>query len=350
MTDSQRRHFLLGAAGSAAGLAMATQAQAATRSPASIRATATEGWTYIAPGQSIQAAIEAGAKAIQLGSGTYPLTAPIIVDNGCTLRGVGQTTRLKAMVAMPAMIAVGAGMPVDGVNLADFVLDCDGKAQIGVHFNIVGTAGNYQGEPDSVCRVDNLLVYDAARDGMVYEGTDTQGCVTTRVRVRRAVRHGFNILGADNWFTDCEATTTTNAGAGFYIGTANCFFTACKAWYCRGYGFHIKGTRNKFVACEAQDIASHGFYIQYSENVFNACVADTCSYKDVGGTPNAADGFYAVYSTALSLVGCQAFDRRPGRIAAQQRYGFNVPRAVVDNGCLVAPTGWNNVSGLVHTR
>lgn len=349
MIDTYRRHLLLTAAGTAtAGLALPIAATPAR--PSSAAAASTNGWTYVAPGESIQAAIEAGAKAIQLGSGTYAIRQPIIPDNGCTIRGVGQSTRLLATANLPAMIAVGAGLPVDGVNLSDFVLDCDGKAQVGVHFNIVGTTGNYQGEPDAVCRVDNLLIYDAALDGMVYAGTDTQGCVTTRVRVRRAQRHGFNVLGPDNWFTDCEATTSSNAGAGFYIGTANCFFTACKAWYCRGYGFHIKGTRNKLLGCEAQDIANHGFFVEYGNNLLNSCVADTCSYKDVGGTSNVADGFYVKYDAALSLVGCQSFDRRPGGGAAQQRYGFNVPKAMVNEGRLVAPTGWNNVSGLVFAR
>ena len=52
----------------------------------------------------------------------------------------------------------------------------------------------------------------------------------------------------------------------------------------------------------------------------------------------------------LSLIGCMAFDRGPGGAAEQQRCGFNVPKALVDDGLLVAPIGWGNAGGLINAR
>ena len=326
--------------------------------------TAVGPWTYVAPGESIQDAITAGALAIQLGQGTYSISAPIVTTAGLMLRGLGQRTRLVATATMSAMVEIGSGGPIDGVNLADLLLDCGaGKADIGIDLNIVGTGGNYRGEPDSVCRLDDLWVYRPVLDGIVYRGTDTQACATTRVRIREAGRYGFRVEAPDNWWNQCEATTTTQTGtsAGFYVGKAitgsngigagNNFFQACKAWYCRDYGWHVKGNRNKFIGCEAQDIRSHGFYIEWDQNTFTNCVVDTAGLGDVGGVAGTADGFYAAGGmVATSIVGCQAFDRKPGGAAAQQRYGFNVPAAMVTDGLLLAPTGWNNLSGLVNQR
>ena len=134
------------------------------------------------------------------------------------------------------------------------------------------------------------------------------------------------------------------------IGAGNCHFHACKAWYCHGYGWHVATGRNAFVGCEAQDVAKHGWYISGPRSTFSACVADTAGMADVGGTPGSADGFYVEPAEELSLVGCLAFDRSPGSLTEQQRYGFNVPKALVDDGLLVAPIGWGNTAGLINAR
>ena len=39
-----------------------------------------------------------------------------------------------------------------------------------------------------------------------------------------------------------------------------------------------------------------------------------------------------------------------GPLVEQQRYGFNVPKALVDDGLLVAPIGWGNTDGLINAR
>ncbi|MEV4538231.1 hypothetical protein AB0J82_31050 [Asanoa sp. NPDC049518] len=335
---------LAGLAGVAASATAATPAAAAVVGP----------WEYVAPGGSIQAAITAGAKAIQLGPGRYDLAAPVVPSRGCTIRGVGRLTELVAQAAMPAMIAIGNGSAIDGVYVGDLVLDCATKAVIGIDVNIVGTTGNYKGEPDSMCRLDNLWVYSPVQDGISYRGTDTQATSTSRVRVRGAGQYGFRVEAPDNWWTACEATTrdSTGANAGFYIGgsAANNFFQACKAWYTRGYGWHVKSTRNKFVACESQDTRAHGWYVEWDRNTFVGCVADTAAMYDVQGTTNTADGFYVIGGLETSMVGCQAFDRRPGGHAAQQRYGFNVPASMVTSGRLAAATGWDNTAGLIYQR
>ena len=317
-------------------------------------------WHVVAPGGSIQQTIDGGARAIQLGDGEYPVDAPIVPTPGCTIRGIGEATVLRATTDLDAVIAIGAGGPVGGVTIADLVVDAAKRAAIGIDLDIVGTQGNFQGEPDSVCRLDNLWVIDAALDGIAYRGTDTQACTTSRVRVRRAGRHGFRVEAPDNVWIACEATTAGPDGAGFYVGEAiegsdgigagNCHFHACKAWYCKGYGWQVATGRNSFVGCEAQDVAKHGWYITGPRSTFSACSADTAGMADVGGTPGTADGFYVVPAEETALVGCMAFDRAPGPLVEQQRYGFNVPKALVDDGLLVAPIGWGNTDGLINAR
>lgn len=317
-------------------------------------------WHHVAPGGSIQETIDGGALAIQLGAGEHRVDQPIVPTPGCTIRGIGERTVVVAGAAMDAVFAVGAGGPVGGVTIADLVVDAAGRARTGIDIDIVGTTGNLRGEPDAVCRFDNLWVLDAADDGMVYRGTDTQACITTRVRVRRARRHGYRIEAPDNVWIGCEATTSGPDGAGFSIGVAeagsdgigaaNLHFHACKAWYCHGVGWLVGTGRNAFVGCEAQDTAGHGWHVTAPRNTFTSCLADTAGMADVGGRPDQADGFRVEPATETALVGCMAYDRTPGGAPAQQRYGFNVPKRLVDDGLLVAPTGWGNAAGLINAR
>jgi hypothetical protein len=352
---------LAGAGAGAAAAALLDDGEAAPRLAAgSIPGGDGGPWHHVAPGGSIQETIDGGASAILLGAGEYPIAEPLRPTPGCTIRGIGEQTRLVATAAMPAVVAIGAGGPVGGVTIADLVVDARGQAQVGIDLDIVGTSGNLDGEPDAVCRLDHLWVLDAALDGIAYRGTDTQATITSRVRVRRAVRHGYRIEAPDNVWIACEATTAGPDGAGFYVGTAvdgsngigaaNDHFHGCKAWYCRGVGWLVATGRNTFVGCEAQDTASHGWRITGPRNTFTSCVADTAGMADVGGSPGTADGFSVVPEAELALVGCMAFDRTPGGAAPAQRYGFDVPRALVDDGLLVAPIGWGNTAGLINAR
>ncbi len=345
-TDTDRRALLtVGALGVAAVGASALLPSG----PAS--AVAVGPWEYVAPGSSIQTAISGGAKAIQLGAGTYNITAPITPTRGCAIRGVGQSTRIVATAAMDSVIAIGAGGAIDGVYIGDLVCDAAGNANYGINLNIVGTSGNYKGEPDAVCRLDDLWVFAPVLDGVIYQGSDTQATITSRVRVRQAGQHGFNLLAPDNVFIACEATTASSGGQhGFYVGGANCHFHGCKAWYCRGYGWHIKGTRNSFVGCESQDTKLHGWYIEYAKNTFTGCIADTAAMYDVGGTAGNSDGFYIVPGTQMTMTGCLAFDRKPGGNPALQRYGFNLPAALDTAGLFTGNTGWDNATATVNLR
>lgn len=332
------------AAGTALGASalMASPAAAAPVGP----------WEYVAPGASIQAAITAGAKAIQLGVGTYTVTAPITPTRGCSIRGVGQSTRIVAgTTGMDSVIAIGAGGAIDGVHVSDLVCDAASKANHGINLNINGTTGNYKGEPDAVTRLDDIWVYGSVLDGIIYQGTDTQATVSSRIRVRQAGRHGFHVVAADNVFIACEATTASAGGQhGFFVNGANCHYHACKAWYCRGYGWHVKGTRNSFVGCESQDTKLHGWYVEWGKNTFTGCMADTAGMYDVGGTAGNADGFYIEATSEMTMTSCLAFDRRPGGAVAQQRYGFNLPTALDTAGLFVANTGWDNAVGIRNLR
>jgi len=345
MEQIGRRSMLTGAA--VAGVATAG---AVLGSALPAAAAAVGPWEYVAPGSSIQTAITGGAKAIQLGAGTYNVTSAIVLQRAVSIRGVGQSTRIVCTASPTISEVITISGAIDGVYLGDFVIDVAGKANVGINLDINGTSGNYQGEPDAVCRLDNLWIYSPVQDGIVYQGTDTQATVTTRVRVRQAGRYGYNILAPDNMFIGCEATTASGGQSGFYVGSANCQYHSCKAWYCRGYGWHVKGTRNAFIGCESQDTKLHGWYIEYDKNAFVGCVADTAGMYDVGGTSGTADGFYVDPGVRTTMSGCLAFDRKPGGHAAQQRYGFNILTALQSGGLFVANTGWDNATGLVNLR
>lgn len=302
------------------------------------------------------AALEAGTSAIALTAGEFELDEPLILSPGTMLSGAGQATRLRATKKFDndrPIIAIGDNSgPAEGVTLADFVVDCDNEAASGIAIEGIAAEG-YQHEIDSMCRLDNLWVYDSLSDGIVYAGKDSRSIISSRLRVRRAGGHGMLIRNSDSWWIGCEATTMNQRGdtAGFFVdGGANNFFETCKAWYCRDYGWRVRGVRNKFIGCESQDTRLHGWQIEWDRNVFSACVADTAGMFDVGGVPNSADGFYFEGGTATSLVGCQSFDRQPFGSGIQQRHGFNVPADFAASGSLVAPTGYDNGGELVHRR
>src|SRR3954469_3899185 len=199
-------------------------------------------WHHVEPGGSIQDTIDGGAHAILLGDGSYEIDRPIVATPGCTIRGIGQRTRLIATTEMASVIAIGNGGPSDSVTIADLLVDAAGKAEVGIDLDIRGIPPGYRHEPDSVCRLDNPWVFQAPDTGIAYRGTDTQACVTSRVRVRLAGRYGYRVEAPDNVWVACEATTSGPGGAGFYVGTAvdgsdgigaaNNHFHACKAWYC----------------------------------------------------------------------------------------------------------------------
>ncbi len=350
-----RRRLLLGAGGLAlaTGAAGATAGRLTAASPTNVELVTGENspWQYLPVGADLAAAVRGGARLIQLGPGDYPVRDTVVLPRGGQLRGVGQSTRIIAATTMDAVIGIGTGGPVDGVDVSSLVVDCDNTARVGIAVQISGRRGHYQDEPDPVIRLDDLWVYDAAVDGVVYQGTDVRSCTTSRVRVRRARRHGFLIEASDCWWIACEATTSTrgSGNAGFHVAGANNFFEACKAWFCSDYGWHIRGTRNKFIGCESQDTRSHGWFVEFDRNTYVGCVADTAGMFEVGGTPDTADGFHIVVADDSSFVGCQAFDRRPSGRPAQQRWGFRVPRQVIDEGRLVGASGWDNIRGLTGT-
>lgn len=314
-------------------------------------------WRFVAPGASIQAAIDDGATSIQLGAGTYPVTEPIRPSRGCAIRGVGPTTMVVAEpegdADLPAVISVGGGGEVDGVSISALFVSCAQRATTGIDVHIVGSTDNVFGEPDAVCRLDDLRIWSATENGVWYRGTDAQAIVTSRVRVRQAGRYGFRIEAPDNVWIACEATTRKDpppgdVPAGFFIGSANGHFSHCKAWYVRGYGWQVAGVRNVLTGCEAQDCGDHGFFVDQGKNTLTGCMADTASALVAGGTADGADGFFVrPESPDVVLSGCIAFDRTA---EPQQRYGFNVPAGMVAEGRFAANAAWDNRSGDVNRR
>ena len=295
-----------------------------------------DGMRVVEVGEDIQAAIDVGPGAVFLKPGTHNRTTGLLMRKDVTLMGSGGGTRIKATSAMTRLIDAS---DVDAIryNIRDMVIDCNGLATIGIDNRVNFTGTSVDSEPDCISRLDNLWVYDATDIGVRYgiSGGDVQNMITTRVRVRRAGNFGFwcgdsTNPAPDNMWAFCDATTSNSTpGTGFFCGSANCHYVACKAWYTRGYGWHIKSTRCTYTACESQDTKLHGWYIEWDKNQFVNCVADSASYWDVGGTLNGADGFYVESGLSkTTLVSCAAFNRSVSGSNAQQRYGFNLPASM----------------------
>lgn len=307
-------------------------------------------------GEDINAALAGYEGEVRLQRGVH-LTSVGIVQNRrqkVTGEGGGATVIRASAAIAGGLWRIGNGAPCDKTTLSDLTLDCDGKADYGLDINIVGTTGNYGGEPDGQCHVERLYVDDAVDIGVYVRGGDSQAYHLYGVRARRAGNYGFRIDvgGPDAWILDCEATTSnTGTGAGFLVGSSNLHFKGCKAWYCRGYGWQIKGTRNIFVDCESQDTRLHGWMIEWDKNQFIGCMADSAGYADVGGVSNTQDGFYLASGlTMTTMAGCVAFDREQG-YPAQQRYGFNMSASTYNVGragsATAAPVGSTTVPVLI---
>jgi hypothetical protein len=232
--------------------------------------------TFIKPGEDINAALAAGPGEYILLPGTHNTAVPIVQPRWTKVRGSGGgATFVKATAVMAALWRIGNGAPADRTELSDLCLAANGQAAIGLEVNIVGTAGNINGEPDGQTFLHNLYVDDATDKGVYLTGSDTQAWHLREIRVRRAGNNGFHIAAPDGWVTDCEATTLNAGGAGFLVAGANGHYQGNKAWFSHGYGWNVSGTRNTFTNCEAQDTALHGWYIAFDKNAIVGCSADS---------------------------------------------------------------------------
>ncbi|MGC3990860.1 MAG: right-handed parallel beta-helix repeat-containing protein [Chthoniobacteraceae bacterium] len=95
---------------------------------------------HIAPGESVQAAIDKvkahGGGVVALEAGVYPLTASIVVCDRLTLVGAGRDyTLLKKSANFADTTIRHAGGAVRDLVLKDFTLDGEGRAGIGVNFS-----------------------------------------------------------------------------------------------------------------------------------------------------------------------------------------------------------------------
>lgn len=331
---------------------------------------------FVRVGESIQAALSGYEGKVVLERGVHSVSAPVIQARRQWVMGEGGgATIVRATAIMDAVWKIGNGAPADRTHLSDLSIDAAGRAQVGLDVNIVGTTGNYKGEPDGQVHLERLYVDDALETGIWARGIDTQALHAYGCRVRRAGDYGFRIEAPDSWYTDCEATTSTaGTGAGFYVASSNLHFHGCKAWYTRGYGWHVRGTRNAFTNCESQDTRLHGWNIEWDKNTFVGCIADSAGYADVGGVSNTQDGFYLASGLKFtSMTGCMSFDREQG-YPANQRYGFNMSASTYNIGRssngTAAPTGsstlpvmiaaltgglpaeanYKNISGLLNLR
>lgn len=299
-----------------------------------------------------------GGGVVRVAAGRHRIDSELFLSRGVSVVGEGSATVLEAATALPSVINTGSAA---GASIHHLRIACNGLADFGLRSSPAVGSNYGDFSPDPCFRAHDLFIDDARIAG-VYMGGQARSSVLDTIRVRRAGGWGFWLRNPDSWFYKCEATTTgvtttspdsdlkLSYGAGFYVGTTNSFYNGCKAWYTRGVGWHIRGSRNQFDVCESQDTMSHGWKVEYDQNVFSNCKADTASMYDTGGKLNGADGWYVDGVGTNVFVGVQSFDRKPNGKAAQQRYGFNIKKELLDSGRFVAYSGFGNATSLVNAR
>jgi hypothetical protein len=236
------------------------------------------------------------------------------------------------------------------VYIGDLVCDAGGKATHGINLNVVGTTGNFKGEPDAMTRIDNVWIYGPTKDGIIYQGADAQDTFTTRVRVRQAGRIGYNILSRTTSSWPARRPRARPANTASLSATPTATSRPARPGTAEATAGTSRAAGTASSAVRRRDSKLHGWYIEYDKNTFNGCLADTAAMFDVGGVAGTSDGFYVVPAGLTTLTGCLAFDRRPTGKTRATTLRVQHPDRPQDAGLFVANTGWDNTAGTVHLR
>ena len=336
---------------------------AAANAPADVKAEA----EYVCTGTGDQATINAALtvatanrRQVILSTGTFNISGPILLPQGCSLVGQGwASTHIQATgtwATTDTRLAQGAMIELSGNADRTTVkhMRLWGNRGIatndvmGIYYHNPSNTGFIEGT-DSFHTIEYVYIHETRRHGIYFDGVNNRANQVSNVRMfslgtrGSTVASGFVDLGNDSFYNQVDVGAVT--GYGFDIKAGNNRFVNCKAWFCRLSGFYINATRNQLSACESQDNTQHGYLIDQGHVSLSACHADSNGYDESPSNAmtgnNAYDGFHVTAANYVELVGCMAYDKNEGARGLRQRFGFNLINSL---NTRVTGTAFSNVT------
>lgn len=273
----------------------------------------------VAINQAVDHAVANGIGCIELTSGEFNLTAPILLTTPLWLRGQWGRTRLRSRgitraaghATEPALIA-NRDRGDHLMRVSDLWLDGNwsaGGTAHGIGFRCAGGSGYRRADPDMNpdpdIHVHDLVVTNFAggERNAVLMDTDCRGTIIDRLQVRTC--------WAGVWMKDSPDSHISNVHIGgaytaFYTTGGNVKFLSCKAFY-SGTGFHIASGRGSLTGCEVQD-SETGYLLEARDVAAASLVADTCR-----------DDSIVIAADDVAIGSFVAFNRGNGRYGTTAR-------------------------------
>lgn len=260
---------------------------------------------------------EGGRGKVQLTGGRFFIAAPILMQTGVWLGGMGPISELRA-INITATDGSGpdpAIIKVQDINthltyVSDLWVNGNasaGGAGHGIYYVSASSGDNHSSYPDTNPDPDhnirNLYVSNmgnaSSRNG-IFMDTDLRGTIIENCQIRSVGGYGINFnASADSHIIGVHMGTIGISG--YRISGGNIKLTNCKAFYCDSWGFEINSGRGSLTSCESQDNAN-GFLFSNSNITASALTADTCQTTAV-----------EVNGSFISLTGLAVFNRGGGR-------------------------------------
>jgi hypothetical protein len=207
-----------------------------------------------------------GGGKVTLSEGQFNLNASINLSSSyLNIEGQGiGATLLKTQAASNANVFNLSGTGTIHLSIRRMQIDCNRANNTfgsGIHINTPWQ--NYDAEHI----FEDLLITNCNNNGVeAAANADTRAMFFSRVHVKGVSGNGFYFPWpsiTDSIFEDCIADTV--ALNGFYQGGANNHHLNCKMFYCgstagSNHGFNMVGYNNYYENCEAQDNYQSGFY------------------------------------------------------------------------------------------
>lgn len=249
--------------------------------------------------------------SVELTAGSFNTLAPILIPSrGCSLRGAGMNTRIKASTSFvdggsgtgTALIKLGTAAEAynaTGVQISDMHLDANSKSVAGIYFDqtsatAMNAASNVTyGEPttysnsDSYHRFTDLLITNCTYGvRLVATGSNYIG----NVRVYNVATTGFSTASCqDNHFDACYVANDTGSGTtyGFDIGTSSqlSYLSNCEVRDFQNtgaVGFNIQSARCRLMGCSVRDTVT-GYTMTGAEGQMTGCRYETSAFNATMG-------------------------------------------------------------------
>jgi len=299
---------------------------------------------------AIQAALDAasdGSGAVGKGGivffpvGKY-LTGKLTIPGEVTIQGVGKTAINAGSVIALANATNDSLFDMTGttcyhVTARDLKLDGRSASQTGgTSHGINAYRATSLNTQAGRFHFENVIIKDFQNSGIYLGGVIGESSFVN-VDINYCTEHGFNVFGADCYFSNCQAHF--NQQAGFYITGVSNHFATCKAffngentsglgWQNPWSGWVFRDTYNNFLsACSAQENYRDGFHINGCDSIILAgCMADDNSITAATGAGGETyDGLVIDSSTnIIATIVCDDFRRRANGTHQNQRYGVRI--------------------------